>query len=548
MIVVGVIIMKGIDMCLSFQLETIYDHASFHIEDHDKVGIVGVNGAGKTTLLKVILGMQELDHGKIMISKNKRIGYLPQEIIVEDQEITVYDYLMSARPIKQLEEELSTLYLQVSEETDPRMQNKLMKKIGKTQELLEYYDYYEAENILFSLIDKMQVDIDLLDQKLMDLSGGQKSKMAFLHLLYSNPEILLLDEPTNHLDETTRNFIIEYLKNYNGMILMISHDISFLDQITNKTLFVDKVSHQISVYDGNYSLYLKKRKASLEAKERLIEKQEKEQKKLRDIVLLYSNSSGKRKRMAQSREKMLAKLESKQLHRDKTYKKVKLHIQPNREGSKIPLKVNDISFHYPEKENIINHLSFLVNNKERFLIVGENGVGKSTLLKLLAGIHKNQEGTIWYGNKTDLAYYAQEQELLDMEKTILENVETQGYSEKQLRTILGSFLFHGDDVFKKVKVLSPGEKARISLCQVMLKRANLLLLDEPTNHLDPETRKIIGENFHNYEGTIILVSHNTEFVEQIGIDRMLILPEGKITNYSHERLEYYYKKNHQKEN
>lgn len=538
--------MKGMDMCLSFNLETIYDHADFHIEDADKVGIVGVNGAGKTTLLKVILGKQPLDSGKIIISGHKRIGYLPQEIVLEDKEVTVFEYLMSARPIQKLEQEMAELYQQIAEETEEKIQNKLLKQVGKIQELLEYYDCYQAEDILFELLENMQIDIDLLDMKLVDLSGGQKSKIAFAHLLYSKPEILLLDEPTNHLDVETRKFIIEYLKKYRGMVLIISHDIDFLNQIINKTLFVDKLEHKISVFDGDYKTYLKKSAALKEAKERLIEKQEKEREKLRDIVLLYSNSSGKRKRMAQSREKMLAKLESNLIERDKTRKHVKFKIKPNREGSKIPVKVNNISFHYPEKEEIIHNLSFLINSKERFLIVGENGVGKSTLLKLLVGILKPQEGNIWFGSKTDIAYYAQEQELLDLDKTILENIDRSEYSASDLRTILGSFLFYGDDVFKKVGVLSPGEKARISLCKVMLEKANLLLLDEPTNHLDPDTQKIIGENFHSYEGTIIVVSHNPSFVEQIGIDRMLILPSGKITNYSREKLEYYYDLNQKK--
>ncbi|MEG2832089.1 MAG: ATP-binding cassette domain-containing protein, partial [Bacilli bacterium] len=205
-----------------------------------------------------------------------------------------------------------------------------------------------------------------------------------------------------------------------------------------------------------------------------------------------------------------------------------------------PLKVNDISFGYTEK-NIINNLSFNISNNERFLIVGENGVGKSTLLKLIIGIYKPLKGTIWYGNKTDVAYYAQELEILDQEKTIIENIDNDRYSERELRTTLGNFLFYDEDPFKKVKVLSPGEKARVGLCKIMLKQANFIVLDEPTNHLDPETQRIIGENFKNYEGTLIIVSHNPSFVETIGINRMLILPQGKITNYSKEKLENFSK-------
>lgn len=534
--------MYGEHMNLKFHLETIYDDASFRIENKDKVGVVGVNGAGKTTLFKVILKKEELNQGKIVVPRNTRIGYLPQEIVLEDKDITVFDYLLSARPIEKLNKKLEQLYIDVAI-TEGKEQDKLLKEISKTQEKLEYYDCYEAESILFTIISNMNIDSELLDMKLNDLSGGQKSIIAFAHLLYSAPEIMLLDEPTNHLDTTTRDYITNYLKNYKGMVLIISHDVSFLNAIVNKIMHIDKVSHKIEMYRGNYSDYLKKSTKQKELKERLIEQQEKEVAKLREFVLQYSNSSGKRKRIAESREKLLAKKEKEMLERDKTYKRVKLRLQPEKEGSKIPLKVNNISFGYPNSKELIHNLSFLISKKERFLIVGENGVGKSTLLKLLVGKLKPLEGNIWYGSKTDMAYYAQEQETLDLDKTVLENVENQSYTEKELRTILGSFLFHGDDVFKKVAVLSPGEKARIALCQVMLKRANLLLLDEPTNHLDPETQELIGENFKNYEGGIILVSHNPSFVEAIGIDRMLILPQGKITNYSKELLEYYYQLN-----
>lgn len=535
--------MKGIDISLAFNLEQIYDKANFQINDNDKVGITGVNGAGKTTLFKVLLNEITLDDGKIQIHNKKRIGYLPQEVVLTNKDITVFDYLMSARPIKQLEEQLTMEYELVAVETDLKLQNKLLRDISRTQELLDYYDYYQAENILFELISNMHIDASLLDMRLADLSGGQKSKIAFAHLLYANPEILLLDEPTNHLDVDTRDFIIDYLKQYKGTILIIAHDIAFLDQIINKTLYIDKLTHKITMYDGNYTTFLKKSQQAKDIKEKLIEKQENEITKLRDVVLLYSNSSGKRKRMAQSREKMLAKKMETKISHDKTYKRVKLNIKPLQEGSKIPLKVNNISFNYPNSKDLFNNLSFIVNNKERFLIVGENGVGKSTLLKILMDKLTPTEGTIWFGSKTDIAYYAQEQEQLDHTKNVLENVDNGLYTEKELRTILGGFLFNGDDVFKQAKVLSPGERARIALCKTMLEKANLLLLDEPTNHLDPETQKIIGENFSNYEGTIILVSHNPEFVDMIGIDRMLILPSGKITNYSKEKLEYYYKLN-----
>lgn len=533
--------MRAINMKLSFGIEDIYDDVNFYLNENEKTGIVGVNGAGKTTLFNVILKKIELDGGEIKWDKKRKIGYLPQEIEITSKEETVFEYLYHARPIEKLEKKQVELYEKISK-SDSKDQKKLYKELEKIEDLLNYYEQYKAENILFDLIDEMHINSDLLDKKVKDLSGGQKSKVAFAHLLYSNPEVMLLDEPTNHLDLETREFVINYLKNYKGMILVISHDIDFLNAIAQNILYLDKTTHQMKVYKGNYNLFEKKKEEEKKDRELFIQKQEKEEKKLKSIVLKYSNSSGKRKKMAQSREKKLDKLLSEKLERDITYKTVNMKIKPLKDGSKIPLKVNNIYFSYTDKP-IIENLSFTISKNERFLIVGENGVGKSTLLKLINGNLKAKEGHIWYGSKTDIAYYAQEQEDLDLEKTVLENIETKGYSERELRTVLGNFLFFNEDVFKKVKVLSPGEKARLSLAKIILKRANLLLLDEPTNHLDKETQKIIGQNFRDYEGTIIMVSHNPAFVEQVNVDRMLILPKGKITNYSKEKMMEYHTKN-----
>ena len=528
--------MRGVELNLSFGVNVIYKNANFSLNNNDKVGIVGVNGAGKSTLFHVILGDIKLDSGKIILEKKDSIGYLPQEIIVPN-DITVLDYLLSARPISKLEEKLKKLYDDVSV-ASINDQDKILKKIANVQEMLDYYDVYNAENILFEIIENMHIDYNLLDLKMNDLSGGQKSKIAFAHLLYSKSSIFLLDEPTNHLDVETREYVTNYLKKYKGTILVISHDIDFLNSITNKIMYIDKANKNIQIFNGDYNTFIKKYEFQKENKERLIAQELKEQQKLRDIVLLYSNSSGKRKRMAQSREKLLNKKMQNNIERDKEYKTVKMKIKPARDGSKIPLTLNNVDFGYDKL--LIKNLSFVINNHERFLIVGENGVGKTTLLKLIMGILKIQNGSINYGSKTDIAYYAQEQELLDLNKTVFENIDSKEYSINELRSLLGSFLFYGDDAFKLVNVLSPGEKARLSLLKIMLKKANLLLLDEPTNHLDPETQKIIGQNFADYEGTIILVSHNKHFVNQIGIDRMLILPSGKITNYSDELLDYYY--------
>lgn len=536
--------MKGSKMNLAFGLETIYEDAEFLLGDRDKVGIVGVNGAGKTTLFRILLHELELDSGTMTVG-NARIGYLPQEIVIEDEKQTVWEYLQDGRPIRKINAELELIYAKL-ETADPSGQGSLLERMGKLQDRLEYFDCYEAEEILLDLVDSMQIDLELLESPMAELSGGQKSKMAFARVLYSKPEILLLDEPTNHLDASTKDFVTGYLKNYRGMVLIISHDIDFLNQIINKIMFINKVTHKISVYEGDYYTYKKKYAEEQRLREMGIRQQEKEIKELSEFVQRAKQASQTNhaiKRMGQERALRLEKKKRELKTRDRVYKRVKMDIRPKREGALMPLEVESISFHYPGQPQLYKDLSFQINRKERFLVVGENGVGKSTLLKLIMGILTPEQGRVRYNPKTDVAYYAQELEQLDLEKTVLENVDTDGYTEWQLRSILGNFLFYEEDVNKKVAVLSPGEKARIALCKVLLQKANLLILDEPTNHLDPETQAIIGGNFNLFEGTIIVVSHNPSFVEQIGISRMLILPSGRIENYSRELLEYYYELN-----
>lgn len=536
--------MKGKNMNLAFGLEEIYEDAEFQIGDLDKVGIVGVNGAGKTTLFRLLLGELELDNGSLT-SGNARIGYLPQEIVLEDEDITVWDFLFEGRPIKKYEQELEEIYKKLETAVNAE-QEALLARMGTLQERLEYFDFYEAETILLEFADKMSIDAELYHRPMRELSGGQKSKMAFARLLYSKPEILLLDEPTNHLDVSTKDFVIKYLKNYRGSVLIISHDIDFLNRIINKIMYINKATHKISVYDGDYYIYKKKYAEEQRIREMAIVQQEKEIKELSDFVQKAKQASQTNhhlKRMGQERALRLDKKRGELQKRNRLYKRVKMDIRPKREGAQVPLEVENITFHYSGYPTLYQNLSFQINGRERFLVVGENGVGKSTLLKLMMGILSPDEGCIRFNQKTDIAYYAQELEQLDENKTVIDNVESEGYTPWQIRAVLSNFLFYDDDVNKKVSVLSPGEKARVALCKILLQKANLLILDEPTNHLDPETQKIIGGNFNLFEGTIIAVSHNPSFVEQIGISRMLILPSGRIEPYSRELLEYYYEIN-----
>ena len=389
----------------------------------------------------------------------------------------------------------------------------------------------------------MKIEDGLLDMRLADLSGGQKSKIAFAHVLFAEPQILLLDEPTNHLDVTTKDFVTQYLKNYRGSVLVISHDIDFLNAVVGRIMLVDKTSHKIAMYEGNYTAFKRKYAQDRLLKELRIARQEQEIKKLAEFVQKArqaSRTNHNLKRMGQDREVKLAKALAALEKRDAEYKRVKMRLEPRRAPAKIPLEVKNLTFHYEGQPKLYDKLSFSLYGGERFLVVGENGAGKSTLLKLITELLTPDAGEITFSPKTDIAYYAQELELLDENRTVLENADGGDFNDLQRRNILGNFLFRGDTVFKKVSLLSPGEKARIALCRLLMTKANLLLLDEPTNHLDPDTQVVIGENFGDYTGTILLVSHNPDFVEQIGITRMLVLPEGKVVDYSRELLSYYY--------
>ena len=531
------------NLSLTFGTQVIFDDVTINIKENEKVGLIGDNGAGKSTLFKIILKEQMPDTGFVTFKKNTRIGFLPQiiEENITDKNITVFDYLLSGRPIKELERELEEKYIEASNESDNHKLDRILKRISKIQELLEYYDVYEAENILLKILSGMNFSDELLNMKLHNLSGGQKSKVAFARLLYSNPEVILLDEPTNHLDKESKDYIFNYLKNYNGSVYIISHDPELLNAITTKTLFLDKRTKKMELYNGNYDYFKKVFHERNEALKNQVRIQEAEEKKLRDIVLLYSNSSGNRKKMAQDREKKLEKLLKNKITILDESKKANVNIEINRNSTMIPLRVNNLTFKYENSSKmIIDDLSFELLRGEKFLIVGRNGIGKSTLLKLIVGILKPISGSVSIAEKTDIGYYAQEHEILDLNKNILYNFRNINISERNLRAHLGNFLFTNDDVYKMVSVLSPGERSRVALAKLALLGANFLILDEPTNHLDPETQKIIADVFKKYTGTMLVVSHNLEFVSNLGISRLLNLETGEISYYNEDIVKYYY--------
>lgn len=530
--------MKIDNLSLSFGTAEVYKNLTVEFNPNDKVGIIGVNGAGKTTLFKLILGELTPDAGTITVSS--KIGYLPQ--VIEDnfdKEMSVFDYLLSARPIKELENKLTNLYEQIATEKNEHNLKKYMKDITKVEDELTYYEQYNAESELLKIIAGMNIDDALLDLKLKNLSGGQKSKIAFARLLYSKPETLLLDEPTNHLDLDTKDYIIEYLKNYKGLILVISHDTSFLDEITNKTLYIDKNKKTGTLYNGSYSKYEKIKKERELATSRLHDKQQKEEEKLKEIIARYIRGNEKKANIAKDRQKKLEKLLSEKVEVEKKNKYTKFKINIKYPSYSIPISCNNLTFGYTEENLLYQNLTFDLIRGEKFLIVGENGIGKTTLLKLIMNILTPLEGSINISEKTLIGYYAQEHDLLNKEKTIKENFSDSGLTDYELRRFLGSFLFTNDDIFKKINILSPGERSRVALAKIALFGANTLLLDEPTNHLDPMTQLIIADTFKDYEGTMLVVSHNLEFVDNLGIERMLLLPSGRIMYYDKNVVLHY---------
>lgn len=534
----------------SFGIETIFENVNLQLPEGKKIGIVGVNGAGKTTFFRILLKQLEPDSGTITYSRKTRISWLPQVITDEipSTDLTVFDYLLTGRPIAALEKKIQTCYEKASASEDRKEIDHLLNKVNQYQMELDYYQPYQAEEELLKLISGMHVSDEMLDQSLVTLSGGQKSKIAFLRLLYSMPEMILLDEPTNHLDQNTKEFVIDYLKKYDGTVFVISHDVDFLNAVSEETLYLDKRHHTMELFHGNYQQFeriLKEREKRIE-KEALL--QEKERQHLQRIIDKYIRGNEKKANIAKDRQKKLAKLEEKAIVVEKKAKTASINLHQGRESTSFPLRIENLCFKYDKKakRNLLYKINLEIPRGEKFLIVGENGVGKTTLLKLIVGLLTPDSGKVILGPKTDIGYYAQEHELIDFDKNLFDNFKSFDLSDQQIRGILGKFLFTEDDFYKKASVLSPGERSRLSLAKLTLQKANLLVLDEPTNHLDKETQQIMADNLKTFPGTIILVSHHSLFVDRLGVNRTLILPEGTLGYYEKETVLKYQRLNEKK--
>ncbi len=508
----------------SYGTNFVLRNVSFVANPGDKVAIVGLNGAGKSTLLNIIGGNIDFNDG--VISGADSVAWMPQT--VEEMNIPVdmlaRDFIKGARPIERIEQQINDAYMVGDIDCAAALGESLQK-----------YSPWTAESEMQKLISGFDVPDDWLGRNLMTLSGGQKSKLAFIRTLYSVSDALLLDEPTNHLDRDTKDWVMSYIKSLNVPVVFISHDEEFLETVANKILYIDSVTRKAALFNCDYKRFLKQKEDIADALAAQIKNQQREIKKLTEFIKGTTiASSNERKRQAKIRERELNNLVASAAKIGPKAKDIKITLKPRETERGIPIGVTGLFFGYSQSQRLIRNASFDIVAGERFLVVGENGMGKSTLLKLLGGILKSDRGEIKYGLKTSIGYYAQEHENLKLDNTPME--EILGLTDAEARAFLGRFNFNGDDVFRRVRTFSPGERSRLSLAKLCLTGANLLLLDEPTNHLDVPTKKQVAQTLNEYGGTMIIVSHDVEFLEHLDITRMFVLPECKIKFYDEKMI------------
>lgn len=529
-----------------FAADLILSNIKFEIQTNDRVALVGRNGAGKSTLLKIIAGYESHDGGEIIRPKGTMIGYLAQNTGLEseksiwDEMLGVFDYLHSMeKDLRRLEEQMSDPVI-LSNETE---YERVMKEYDLLQVQFKEKGGYQYEADIRSVLHGLNFHSFDYSTKISTLSGGQKTRLALAKLLLTRPDILILDEPTNHLDIDTLSWLEQYLQGYDGAILIVSHDRYFLDKVVNQVYEISR--HQLTKFPGNYSSYLEQKAANYERDLKLFEKQQDEISKLQDFIQRNLARASTTKR-AQSRRKQLEKID----RMDRPMgdeKSASFSFQIERQSGNDVLKVHTLAVGY-QNEVVSENITFTLSRGDSTALVGPNGVGKSTLLKTIVEKLPSITGNIQYGSNVSIGYYDQEQAELSSNKKVLNELwdEYPLKSEKEIRTVLGNFLFSGDDVLKIVSTLSGGEKARLALAKLMLQYSNFLILDEPTNHLDLDSKEVLENALIDYPGTILFVSHDRYFINRIAT-KVLELDRGGSTEYLGDYDYYVEKKLEQEE-
>lgn len=532
----------------SFGVESILEDISFSVNEGDKIGIVGVNGTGKTTLFKIITGIYGYDSGDIYTAKNCRLGYLEQNTNLYSDR-TVYEEVLSVfSNLVQAEENLRKLEHEISEhsttENTEELEN-MMNMYSKKLEEFEENNGYGYKSEVIGTLRGLGFRDDEMDKKVNVLSGGEKTRVLLGKLLLSKPSLLMLDEPTNHLDSESVEWLEAFLRAYNGTVMTISHDRYFLDQSVNRIFEIS--NRKLTTYNGNYTDYQKQSKIQKELEQKRYENQQREIKKQEEsIERLKAYGREKHLKRARSKEKMLDKID--RLDRpDGDKKRAKFRFQRSHQSGRDVLQVEDISKSYNEK-NIFKDVSFDIYRGEKVALIGPNGVGKSTLFKMIMGDEKKLTGEIHIGQNVEISYFHQEQKTLNLNNTIIDEIwdSNPKLNQTDVRNLLGAFLFYGEDVFKEIKTLSGGERARVAILKLMLSNSNLLLLDEPTNHLDIDSKEVLEEAIENYDGTVFTISHDRYFINKIA-DKILVLNKDGITEYLGNYDYYLEKKKQQQE-
>ncbi|GFI20182.1 ABC-F family ATP-binding cassette domain-containing protein [Lactobacillus johnsonii] len=518
------IIAQAQDLEQRFGGNTIFSNISFSVPDNARIGLVGPNGAGKTTLLKIMTGQQEPTSGQFTINKGLKVGYIAQENALDedktiwDEMLTVFDNLIEKnKRITKMQEQIA----EHPEDED------LLKRYDQLAYDFEQEGGFTYQAEIKSILNGFNFKENTWQKVIGTLSGGEKTRLAFVKLLLQKPPVLLLDEPTNYLDLDTLDWLEAFLKNYQGAIITVSHDQYFLDHLANQIFELN--FGKLTTFKGNYSQYVKERELMDSQQEAAYEKQQEKIKKEEEFIQknLVRASTTKR---AQSRRKALDKME--RIKPPKHKQKVRINFTSDRPSGKEVLIAKNLTIGYPDK-TMVSDIDFQVNKNDRVAIIGPNGIGKSTLLKTIMKKLEPKDGSIKYGASLDIGYYDQELQSLDPSKTVLDTIwdRHKTMPEKDVRSILASFLFTAEDIDKTVGQLSGGQKARLTLTVLSLEKDNFLLMDEPTNHLDIEAKEVLEQALDNYDGTLLFVSHDRYFINELA-NKIISVRDGHAKIYN----------------
>lgn len=512
----------------SFGTVSILDDAVFHVNEHEKAAIVGINGAGKSTLLKIIVGEEPADSGEVILSKGCTLGYLSQHQNF-DSEATIYDTMLQVRQdILDLEKKIRQLELDMKHKEGEEL-NSLLESYSRATHAFEQAEGYAYKSEVVGVLKGLGFTEEDFSRSVNTLSGGQKTRVSLGRLLLTKPDLILLDEPTNHLDMSSIAWLETFLLNYPGSVLVVSHDRYFLNRIVTKVVEIE--AGKVTMFSGNYSDYSSKKSQMREIALKAYMNQQQEIKHQEEVISkLKSFNREKSIKRAESREKMLDKIE----RLDKPMilnDSMHIEFHPAVVSGNDVLTIRDLSKSFGSM-NLFSQLDAEIKRGERVAIIGDNGTGKTTLLKIINGMLSADSGEVIPGSKVQIGYYDQEQQLLDEDKTLFEEVGDTfpSMTNTEIRNLLAAFLFTGDDVFKLVRDLSGGERGRLSLAKLMLSDANFLILDEPTNHLDMVSKEILEHALTHYTGTVLFVSHDRYFINQTAT-RILSLYHGQFVNF-----------------